>query len=201
VLLGGSGNDVLDGNFAADVAEMGSGNDRFQWDPGDGSDTVNGQGGSDTVDFNGSNIGEVLELSEYFGRALFTRNIANITMSADVEAFAVRSFGGEDRLTVGDMTGTAVQTVDADLSANLGGGDAAADTVIANGTDGADAARVSRAGGQARVTGLAAATRVTGSEAALDTLRVHTLAGDDEVTIASNLDDLIGLAFDLGADD
>jgi hypothetical protein len=51
------------------------------------------------------------------------------------------------------------------------------------------------------VTGLAATTRVTGSEAALDTLRVHTLGGDDEVTIASNLNDLIGLAFDLGADD
>ena len=86
VLLGGSGNDLVDGNSSADVAEMGSGNDRFQWDPGDGSDTVDGQGGSDAVDFNGSNIGEVLELSEYFGRALFTRNIANITMSADVEA-------------------------------------------------------------------------------------------------------------------
>ena len=113
----------------------------------------------------------------------------------------MRSFGGADTLTVGDMTGTAVQTVDVDLSANLGGGDAAGDTVIANGTDGADAARVSRSGDQARVTGLAATTRVTGSEATLDALRVHTLAGDDEVTIASNLNDLIGLAFDLGADD
>jgi Ca2+-binding RTX toxin-like protein len=201
VLLGGSGNDVVDGNFSADVAEMGSGNDRFQWDPGDGSDTVNGDGGTDAVDFNGSNIGELLELKEYFGRALFTRNIANITMSADVEAFAVRSFGGADTLTVGDMTGSSVQTVDTDLSASIGGGDTAADTVIANGTDGADAARVSRSGAQARVTGLAATTRVTGGEAALDTLRVHTLGGDDEVTIASNLNDLIGLGFDLGADD
>jgi Ca2+-binding RTX toxin-like protein len=200
VLLGGSGNDLVDGNISADVAEMGSGNDRFQWDPGDGSDAVNGDGGSDAVDFNGSNIGEVLELSEYFGRALFTRNIANITMSADVEAFAVRTLGGADTLTVGDMTGSAVQTVDADLAAAIGGGDAAADTVIANGTDGADAVRVSRSGAQARVSGLAATTRVTGSETT-DTLRVHTLGGDDEVTIASNLNDLIGLAFDLGADD
>jgi hypothetical protein len=201
VLLGGSGNDVVDGNFSADVAEMGSGNDRFQWDPGDGSDTVNGDGGTDAVDFNGSNIGELLELKEYFGRALFTRNIANITMSADVEAFAVRTFGGADTVTVGDMSGTAVQTADVDMSANVGGGDAAGDTVIANGSEGADAARVSRSGAQARVTGLAATTRVTGSEAALDVLRVHTLGGDDEITIASNLDDLIGLAFDLGADD
>ena len=201
VLLGGSGNDLVDGNVAADVAELGSGNDRFQWDPGDGSDTVNGDAGSDAVDFNGSNVGELLELSESFGRSLFTRNIAAITMSADVEAFAVRALGGADTLTVGDMSGSAVQAVDADLSASLGGGDAAADTVIANGTDGADAARVSRSGAQARVSGLAATTRVTGSEAALDTLRVHTLGGDDEVTIASNLNDLIGLSFDLGADD
>ncbi len=200
VLLGGSGNDLVDGNSSADVAEMGSGNDRFQWDPGDGSDTVDGQAGADAVDFNGSNIGEVLELSEYFGRALFTRNVASITMSADVEAFAVRTFGGADTVTVGDMSGTVVQTADVDLSANVGGGDAVADTVIANGTDAADAVRVSRSGAQARVTGLAATTRVTGSEVT-DTLRVQTLAGDDEVTIASNLNDLIALAFDLGADD
>ena len=201
VLLGGSGNDLVDGNQGADVAELGSGNDRFQWDPGDGSDTVDGDGGTDAVDFNGSNIGELLEVSANGARSRFTRNIANIVMDADVEAFAVRSFGGADTITVGDLAGTAVQTVDADLSASLGGGDAAADTVIANGSDGADAARVSRSGAQARVTGLAATTRVTGSEAALDMLRVHTLGGDDEVTIASNLDDLIGLAFDLGADD
>jgi len=121
-------------------------------------------------------------------------------MSADVEAFALRTFGGADTVTVGDMSGTAVQTADVDLSANVGGGDAAADTVIANGTDAADAVRVSCSGAQARVTGLAATTRVTGSEVT-DTLRVQTLAGDDEVTIASNLNDLIALAFDLGADD
>ena len=119
-----------------------------------------------------------------------------------MEAFALRTFGGADTITVGDMSGTAVQTADVDLSANAGGGDAAGDTVIANGSAGADAARVSRSGAQARVTGLGATTRVTGSEATLDALRVHTLAGDDDgATIASNLNDLIGLAFDLGADD
>jgi hypothetical protein len=51
------------------------------------------------------------------------------------------------------------------------------------------------------VRGLGAETRVAGGEPALDVLRVQTLAGDDEVTIASNLSDLIGLAVDLGADD
>ena len=136
------------------------------------------------------------------GRVRFTRNIANIVMDLDdVEGLAVRALGGADTMTVGDLAGTDLQTADVDLSATAGGGDGQADTVIANGGGGADVARVSRSGAQARVTGLAATTRVTGGEAALDALRVQTLAGDDEVTIASNLSDLMALIVDLGADD
>ena len=202
LLLGGSGNDLVDGNQGADVAELGTGNDRYQWDPGDGSDTVEGEGGSDALDFYGSAIGELLEVSANGERVRFTRNVANIVMDLDdVEGIAVRALGGADTMTVNDLAGTDLQTADVDLSAIAGGGDGQADTVVANGGGGADAARVSRSGAQVRVTGLAAATRVTGSEAALDVLRVQTLAGDDEVTIASNLSDLIGLAVDLGADD
>src|SRR5262245_17767137 len=44
-LLGGDGNDFIDGNQGNDRAELGAGDDVFQWDPGDGSDTVEGQGG------------------------------------------------------------------------------------------------------------------------------------------------------------
>jgi hypothetical protein len=198
LLLGGSGNDKVDGNLNMDVAELGSGNDRFQWDPGDGNDTVDGQGGSDAVDFNGSSIGEAIALSANGTRTLLTRNIANIAMDADVEAFAIRALGGADTVTVNALPAA---EVDVDLAAFGGGADGVADTVVANGTDGADAARISRTGGQARVRGLGAETRVAGGEPALDVLRVQTLAGDDEVTIASNLSDLIGLAVDLGADD
>src|SRR5205807_2535044 len=39
-LLGGDGNDVVDGNQGNDLALLGSGDDTFRWDPGDGSDTV-----------------------------------------------------------------------------------------------------------------------------------------------------------------
>ena len=42
-LIGGDGNDFADGNRGADVAFLGNGNDTFQWDPGDGSDVVEGQ--------------------------------------------------------------------------------------------------------------------------------------------------------------
>jgi hypothetical protein len=196
-LLGGAGDDLLDGNQGADVAELGGGGDRFTWDPGDGSDTVEGEGGSDAVHFNGSNAGESIELSADGGRARLTRTIANITMDADeVEAFAVRALGGADTFTVNDLAGTDVEAAGVDL-----GADGVADTAVVNGTGGDDAVRISRSGGQAKISGLAAETRVGGSEAALDVLRVDTRAGDDEVTIASNLSDLIGLAVDLGADD
>ena len=59
----------------------------FQWDPGDGSDTVEGQDGTDTMLFNGSNIGEVFDASANGGRLRFTRNVGAIVMDAnDVEA-------------------------------------------------------------------------------------------------------------------
>ena len=54
VLMGGDGNDVIDGFQGNDTAFLGAGDDIFIWDPGDGSDKVEGQAGVDTLDFNGS---------------------------------------------------------------------------------------------------------------------------------------------------
>lgn len=78
-------------------------------------------------------------------------NRADLISAGDalVEAFAVRALGGADTITVNDLAGTGVETVGVDLPA-----DGPADTVVSNGTDGADAARVSRSGAQARVRGL-----------------------------------------------
>jgi Ca2+-binding RTX toxin-like protein len=47
VFLGGDGADFIFGDNGNDLALMGAGNDVFQWDPGDGSDTVEGQDGTD----------------------------------------------------------------------------------------------------------------------------------------------------------
>ncbi|MGH3078371.1 MAG: hypothetical protein ACRDPZ_09325, partial [Gaiellaceae bacterium] len=41
--LGGADDDSVDGNQGADVALLGSGDDSFTWDPGDGSDVVEGE--------------------------------------------------------------------------------------------------------------------------------------------------------------
>ena len=48
---------------ATDVASLGAGDDVFVWNPGDGSDTVDGQAGSDTLLFNGANVNESINIS------------------------------------------------------------------------------------------------------------------------------------------
>ena len=42
---------------------LGAGNDTFVWNPGDGSDTVDGQAGNDTLLFNGANVNENIDIS------------------------------------------------------------------------------------------------------------------------------------------
>jgi Ca2+-binding RTX toxin-like protein len=44
-----TGNDAVDGNKGDDTAVLGSGQDSFRWDPGDGSDVVEGKSGTDTL--------------------------------------------------------------------------------------------------------------------------------------------------------
>jgi predicted ester cyclase/Ca2+-binding RTX toxin-like protein len=199
LLLGGDGTDHVDGNQGADRALLGRGDDRFQWDPGDGNDTVEGQAGIDALDFNGSNAGELMDVSADGGRVRFTRNIANIVMDLDtIESVFVRAFGGPDSITVNDLRSTDVDGVDIDLSAN-GAGDLAADTVIVNGTNKRDVVDVTRSGSQVLVSGLSALTRIAGSEPVGDTLRIQTLDGRDAVTVAPDVSDLIAAVVDLGA--
>ncbi len=200
-LLGGSGDDFVDGQQGNDVALLGSGNDTFQWDPGDGNDIVEGQSGSDSFAFNGSAIGEILQVAPNGSRVQFTRNIANITTDLnDVERFALRSVGGTDAITIGDMTGTDLSVADVDLGAFTGGGDAAQDTVTVTGTDRPDNVKVNRVEDQVAVVGLRTQTRIANSELLNDTLRINTLGGDDRVTVDPNAELLITPVIDLGPD-
>ena len=69
MILGGDGNDTVFGDNGNDVAFLGDGNDTFTWDPGDGSDQVEGQAGIDTLDFNGSGAAENIVISANGQRA------------------------------------------------------------------------------------------------------------------------------------
>src|SRR3954451_13916839 len=95
VLRGGSGNDFIDGNVGTDTESGGAGNDTFQWDPGDSSDVLDGDSGKDTLAFNGSNIGENIELSANGARATLFRNVAAVTQDlGTIEQVNVRALGG-----------------------------------------------------------------------------------------------------------
>jgi Ca2+-binding RTX toxin-like protein len=184
VQLGGDGNDTIDGNQGSDVALMGANDDRFVWDPGDGSDTIEGQAGSDTLTFNGANVAEAFDVSANAARVRFTRNVANITMDLDdVERIDVSALGGADTLTVHDLSGTDVTSVDGDLAGALGGtsGDGAADRVIVDGTAGDDVVNVSGSAGAASVNGLAARVGLAHADAAQDVVAIRALGGDDVV--------------------
>ena len=89
---------------------------------GDGSDTVEGQGDADNLLFNGSAANEIITLSANGGRAVLTRNVANIVMDTnDVETFTINALGGIDEINVNDLSGTDATQVSIDLAGTIGG--------------------------------------------------------------------------------
>jgi RTX calcium-binding nonapeptide repeat (4 copies) len=183
-LLGGNGNDTIDGNAGNDRAALGAGDDRFVWDPGDGSDTIDGEDGRDTMVFNGAGVADTVDLSANGNRLRFFRQPANITMdTGGIEFVTFNALGGADNVTVNDLTGTGVTSVDLDLAGALGGttGDGQTDRVVVNGTNRADAATVAGAAGSVSVNGLAPSLNLLHAEAA-DQLDFETFAAGDTVS-------------------
>ncbi len=117
VIFGGDGNDFVFGDNGNDVAFLGANDDVFQWDPGDGNDTIEGQDGIDKLLFFGSGASETINIVANGGRALFLRDVANVTMDLnDVEHIDFRALGGADNIIVGDLSGTDVTQIAIDLA-------------------------------------------------------------------------------------
>jgi hypothetical protein len=185
LLKGGNGDDRVDGGKGNDTALLGRGDDSFRWDPGEGSDVIEGQSGLDTMVFNGANAPAIenVTMSANGGRLTFHREPANITMDTDdVEIVDFNAIGGSDTVTVNDLTGTDVIQTNLDLAAALGGDqpDGVEDDVVVNGTDGNDNVVIARNGADADVTGLASAVSITHADSS-DKLSVNTLPGNDHV--------------------
>jgi Ca2+-binding RTX toxin-like protein len=183
-ITGGDGNDTVTGGRGNDVALLGNGNDTFIWNPGDGSDIVEGQAGTDTLVFNGSNVGERMDLSANGSRARLFRDVGNIAMDLNgVERAQIAASGGADTITVNDLTGTGITQVAIDLAGTPGGGagDGAGDAVLVNGTAGDDHISVVSSGPSILVKGLAAQVSIAQPEGANDTLTVNGLAGNDTI--------------------
>jgi len=185
-LLGGDGADFVFGDNGNDLALLGAGDDVFQWNPGDGSDTVEGQGGTDSMLFFGANIAENIDVSANGGRVRFSRDVGNVVMDLDdVETIEFRALGGGDNVVVGDLTGTDLTRLDVDLRGPNGGGDGAADTVTVNGTQGDDAFGAAGDAGGVNVFGLHTAVNIFFQEQANDRLTLNGQGGNDAINASS----------------
>src|SRR4029079_12500465 len=203
-LLGGDGNDVINGGRGNDTLVGGTGDDTFVWNPGDGSDIVEGQSGADTLQFNGANIAEKIDITANGTRVRFARDVANIVMDVNgVETINFTARGGLDTITVGDLKGTSVTQVNLDLSGTPGSGtgDGAIDHVTATGTAGNDQIQVVANGSSVSVLGLAAQIAITGAEggAVTDVLTVSGGDGSDTIDASAVPAGSIGLVLDGGA--
>jgi Ca2+-binding RTX toxin-like protein len=202
LLIGSAGNDLVIGGRGNDTALLGAGDDIFVWNPGDGSDVVEGQGGVDTLQFNGANVSENINLAANGNRVRLTRDVGNIVMDLHgIEHINIVTLGGADTVTIGDLSGTGVTDVSLDLSATPGSGvgDGAGDTVIVNGTAAADVITVAGDATHADVLGLATSIHILGAEAANDRLIVDAGAGDDVVQASALAAGSIQLTEDGGA--
>jgi hypothetical protein len=167
--IGSAGNDRILGGDGNDFALMGAGDDEFIWNPGDDLDTLEGQAGIDTMDFNGNGAAENFTISPNGGRILFFRDVAAVTMDLnDVERINLDAGAGVDTFVINDLTGTDAQLVTLNLAGTIGGAtaDGSIDTITANGSAGADSAAISGAGGSITVAGLSYTLAINQSEAA-----------------------------------
>jgi Ca2+-binding RTX toxin-like protein len=204
LFVGGNDNDSAHGNRGDDFAHMGAGDDLFRWDPGDGSDLVEGQAGVDSLLFNGAGVAEKFDVSANGQRVRFFRDVANITMDLDdVERIATQALGGADSAVVHDLSGTDLRNAEFDLEGAIGGdaGDGASDSVIVEGTGGNDSIAIAANAGAVDVTGLAAAVKIEHPEAANDSLAVNALSGNDTVNGSLGLAALIKVSADGGDGD
>ncbi len=110
----GAGNDIVVGQRGNDTAYLEAGDDRFIWNNGDGSDFINGGDGFDVTQVNGADgPGDEFDLSQSDGQAIFNRlNLGLFTLTNEgIEQFEINGQGGDDSLTINDLTGSDVQSV------------------------------------------------------------------------------------------
>jgi hypothetical protein len=144
----------------------------FRWDPGDGSDSVDGGTGSDELLFNGSAGAETFTLSAHGADELLVRDVGNIVMDlTGVEKVTINALAGADTININDPSGTGIQEFDINLGVN-GLGDGIADTIAINDDDVVQVVDLGH--GNLSITGVSGAVvHITGFEAGIDHLVIN----------------------------
>jgi Ca2+-binding RTX toxin-like protein len=206
---GGNGDDFIRGDLGNDYLSGGDGADLFAWIAGDGTDIVSGGLGQDTLTFRGLISGDnSFSIASNQGPAapgIFGPGLSNLALtslagngsvlSSDLEQVAL--YGGEDcnKFEVGNLQQTTVTLVDLNFGPHPDSGNLA----IVYGTDTNDNVVVSSPqAGQVNVNGLPALVRMFGTNKAVDTLKLVTGAGNDNVSITPSAADQIFAIVDAG---
>ncbi len=205
-LNGGDGRDFLDGGAGNDALFGGAGDDRLVWNAGGGSDSMDGQAGNDSVVYIGDNQNENIALSANGQRARLTSDVGAVTLDLNVVgSLTVLPHGGNDTITVNDLTGTSMGAVNLDFDVITPTGaiqaDGQADTVILNGTNGNDNIHVigdDVGEGVVNVGGLSGGISIIDADGLRDSLVINTLGGNDRVDTSELPAGLIGLTVNLG---
>lgn len=186
LIVSRGGDDIVAGGRGNDTAALGGGDDVFGWAPGDGSDIVFGQAGSDTLDFDGDGADEVFALLRQGKSDLFFRDVGNINMTLfDVEKIDLFAGAGADKIDVADMAGGKVSELSIDLGPEEGAmtGDGAIDRITVRDGNGDGAISVLGFGSTAFVLGLPVFVNIANAEAD-DILTIEAGGGDDRIDAA-----------------
>ena len=191
VVDAGNGNDLVRGGLGADQLNGGDGADVFFWSLGDGSDVVTGGGdGADRLEFTGDGAANIIDLAATPGHATVTLGAATVDTTG-VENLQINALGGDDTITVGDLSTSNVTSVGVDTGAG-------SDDLIVNGRTTADILAVSAPSATTlKIQGLA--YDLNASNVSLpDDLIVNGGQGDDEIKAASGVETTVNITFNGG---
>jgi len=192
-ILAGAGDDRVDGGFAGvgpETVSLGDGNDRFLCQLntpfGVRQDNVDGGGGQDSMELEGTFVTESVGFSGRKGRLVVNHELRDQIVAANVEDVSYIGFGVNDEsgdaVAVNDLSGTGVVHFTADFSAGHGSTEPnnSADTLTVRGTPGVDHIAVSGSKANVLVSGLTPVVSAINLRPE-DFLLIDTLAGDDVV--------------------
>ncbi|MBE9139173.1 calcium-binding protein [Nodosilinea sp. LEGE 07088] len=151
-----------------------------------------GDGQTDTVILNGAGQGSTVSISGGAGKTTVTGLAAQVDITggdADHDILAINTFSGLDDITINDLTGAGLQTVEINLAASpssTSSGDGSPDLTTLNASKRADVLNISGVPGNVTVSGLGAEVDILGADLDRDPLVVNGLAGGDSID-ATNL--------------